>query len=64
MEEKLDKIIQYLEDLTIKIDAIEIEIYEIKNGEDEFSIKSKSDIQKYSLELSKIRLEVSQNNES
>lgn len=55
MEEKLDKIIELLEDLSIKIDLMEITLDEIKNGEDEIKSKQKLSILDYSLKVSELR---------
>jgi len=46
-----------LENITIKLEFLEIEIDEIKNGETEISASQKLNLSQYSLKLTEIRLE-------
>lgn len=55
MEEKLNKIIEMLEDLTIKIDYLEVDIEELKNGESIETKQKKLSISNLSLAISRLR---------
>jgi hypothetical protein len=55
MEEKLNKIIEMLENIDFRLQVIEVEIEELKNGETEITAKQKVAIAKHSQEVSELR---------
>lgn len=56
MEEKLNKIYELLEDMNFRLQTIEIDIEEIKNGETEITAQQKIAISKHSQQVSELRM--------